>query len=256
MDKVDKQCIFDFILNDIVDEAIEKALGNDNVEKKLDIASLFGVDTIPKDELEKQYIDLSFIVSSSGYGGRFCGYKGRIIKEEATTTLSPEDTKEEMQEKFKLKDWQFSIQNGANGIEIIVLYPSIFKNTRLIKDAMLACGWSVSTKSRIVKDGMVWNAMSFDPLYQRNVSEEARQHEYLYHWTPLYNFASIKKEGLKPKSENRAYGYPDTVYFMIDTARKPTTLVVGGIAVNSFFIILCIKKKTLFYLGTIYIIHK
>lgn len=195
--------------------------------ENLDISSLFNIDSIPKEELEQQYVDLSFIVSSSGYGGKFMGHNGRILKEEATSTLPISETKEQMQSKFQFKDWQFATQKGCNGIRLVVLYPGIFKNTKLIKDAMMACGWSLAVKGFIKKDGMLWRAMSFDPMFQDDISSEARQSEYLYHWTPLYNYKSISVEGLKPRSENQMFDYPDRLHLIKGNLSRDKILDIG-----------------------------
>ena len=137
-------------------------------EDNLDISSLFNIDSMPVEELKQQYVDLAFTVSSSGYGGRFMGANGKIIKEEATSTLPIDETKRQIQSKFRLKDWQFATQNGCNGIRLVVLYPGIFKNTKLIKKAMLACGWSLAVKGFVIKDKMIWRAMSFGPMFQKD----------------------------------------------------------------------------------------
>lgn len=44
--------------------------------------------------------------------------------------------------------------------------------------------------------------MSFDPMFQKDVSAEARQYNYLYQWTPLYHYNNISLEGLKPRKNN------------------------------------------------------
>ena len=151
-------------LREIIKNVVYRALTSTAQEDNLDISSLFNIDSIPVEELRQQYVDLAFTVSSSGYGGRFMGANGDIIKEEATSTLPIDETKRQIQTKFHLKDWQFATQNGCNGIRLVVLYPGIFKNTKLIKNAMSACGWSLAVKGFIIKDKMIWRAMSFDPM--------------------------------------------------------------------------------------------
>ena len=151
----------------IIKNAVYRTLTSTVQEDNLDISSLFNIDSIPVEELKQQYADLAFTVSSSGYGGRFMGANGKIIKEDATSTLPIDETKHQIQTKFHLKDWQFATQNRCNGIRLAVLYPGIFKNTKLIKEAMLACGWSLSVKGFIIEDKMIWRAMSFDPMFQK-----------------------------------------------------------------------------------------
>lgn len=173
-------------LRKIIKNVVYKTLESTTQEEGLNIASLFNFDHIPEEELKQQYIDLSFTVSSAGYGGKFMGANGSILKEEASSTLSIVETKHQLQTKFHFKEWQFATQDGCNGVRLVVLYPGIFKNTKLIKDAMMACGWSLAVKGFIIKDKMVWRAMSFDPMFQKDVSAEARQYNYLYHCIILF----------------------------------------------------------------------
>ena len=147
-------------------EIVEKNTTEQNQEEKMDIDILFHFNAIPEKDLEEQYMDLSFVVSSSGFGGRFMGMKGEIIKEKATSTLPIDETKNQIQTKFHLKDWQFATQNVTNGVRLVILYPSILKNTKLIKNAMMACGWSLADKGYIIKKRMTWRAMSFGPIFQ------------------------------------------------------------------------------------------
>lgn len=201
-------------LVDIIREVISKTSQAQNEENNIDIEKIFHLSSIPDNELRKQYIDLSFTVSSSGYGGKFMGVNGDILKEDATETVPIEETCRQMRSKFNLKEWQVAEQTVANGIRLVILYPGIFKNTRLIKNAMLACGWTLAFKGFAFKDGMLWRAMSFGPLFQDDVSDETRKYRYLFHWTSLYNLNSIKNNGLQPRSENKLYDYPDRLHLI------------------------------------------
>ena len=132
----------------IISESLKKIINNGN-ENEIDIIRIFNLNDIPIDEIRYQYRDLSFTVSSSGYGGRFMGNNGQIINEDINSTLSIDETKNEIQSKFKFKDWQFTTQMGANGIELIVLYPGIFKNTSLINRL-----WKHVVGLFLLKDGL------------------------------------------------------------------------------------------------------
>jgi hypothetical protein len=224
-------------LTEIVKNAIYENIVKPQQIDYIDISSLFNFDSIPEEELKAQYIDLAFVVSSSGYGGKFMGANGKILKEEATSTLSIEETRRQIQSKFHFKDWQFATQNGENGVRLVILYPGILRNTRLIKQAMSACGWSLAVKGYIVKNKMVWRAMSFDPMFQEDVSTEARQYGYLYHWTPLYNYRLIAKEGLKPKSENSVFDYPDRLHLIKGNTPQDEVVAIG--------LQLCLSNKRL-----------
>ena len=195
-----------------VRETVNKILYGEN---DIDIIKIFKINEIPIKELREQYYDFSFVLSSSGYGGKFIAYNGDLLKEDAKSTLSINETKKEIYNKFKLKDWQFQTQMGANNIELIVLYPGIFQNTKLIKKSMEACGWSISTKGWVFIDNMLWRAISFDPVFQNNIANEVSKYKYLYHWTPLnlYN-TIISIEGLKPRSDNKLFDYPNRLHLL------------------------------------------
>ena len=149
-----------------------------------------------------------FFIEKRNYGN------GRILKEDATATMPVDETRKEISSKFNFKDWQFATRKPANGIELAILYPGIFRNSKHIIQAMSACGWTFSRKNYIVHNNMLWKAMSFDPMFQDDISSEAKGYKHLFHWTPLYNYANIMKEGLKPKSQNAVYKYPDRVHLM------------------------------------------
>jgi hypothetical protein len=132
----------------------------------VDIEVLFHFNSVPEEELKEQYMGLAFAVASSGYGGRFMVVNGKMMKEEASSTLSIEETKRQMQAKFNLREWQITTLTAMDGgVRFVVLYPGIAQNTRLITDAMSACGWSLAAQGDCVKSKMMWNAMSFAPIF-------------------------------------------------------------------------------------------
>lgn len=178
------------------------------------IENLVHFKNIPLDVLKRKYLDLSVFLSSAAYGGRFRYDSGAVLNEEAEVTLSPELTRKEICPKFNLDEWQFQNYSIANNIELILLLPDIAQNVQNMRDAMAACGWSLSTKETIGLDGMTWTAMTFDPMFQNDISSEAFGYGVLYHWSPSYNKESILKHGLIPKSENRRFDYPERVHVL------------------------------------------
>lgn len=219
----------DTTISKIVKDSIKKVLFESKSQKEiLDIESVFHFSSIPVEELEKQYVDLSHVVSESGYGGKFLGYRRRIIAEDATKTLSIDETRRQIQKKFKLKDWQFATEDGDNGLSFIILYPGIFRNTKVIQKAMNACGWSMAKKGTIVKDKMLWKSMSFDPLFQDDVSAEAKKFKYAFHWSPMRNYDSIMRDGLVPKSQNKLFKYPDRIHLIKGNTTKNELFYIGA----------------------------
>lgn len=215
-------------LRSIIIEKIQKILGvTDNMISQ-DVFEIFKLHNVSPEEFNEQYVDLIGEITLSGYGGNFMGTQGGgILCVESTTTLSVEDTKAQIQKKFRLKDWQFATSKGANGIELFVLIPSIFKNTRLIQKAMYACGWSLGTKELTRINNRRWWKMSFDPMFQENVISEIKKYTFLFHWTPQYNVESILKNGLQPRSENSAYQYPNRVHLLKPNITQYEALNIG-----------------------------
>ena len=208
-------------IKDIVFEVIKKILRK---ETKNDILEkVFHWSQIPDEELKRQYWNLSAMVSMSGYGGPFMGVNGKILKEDATYTMSVYETKETMSRKFNLEDWQIGSLKGSNNISLMFLIPNIDDNVQLLNSGMEACGWSYSNDIEVNRGWMSWIALTYDPMFQENVAPEARMYRYLYHWTPEYRYPIIKKEGLYPRSENFVFKYPNRLHVLkgdLDDARK------------------------------------
>lgn len=208
-------------LTEIVTEAVRNVL--QEVSDKDILETVFHWSQIPDEELERQYWNLSAMISMSGYGGPFMGVNGKILKEDATYTMSVYETKETMSRKFNLEDWQIGSMKGSNNISLMFLIPNIADNVPLLNSGMEACGWSYSNDIQVQRGWMKWIAMTYDPMFQENVASEARMYRYLYHWTPEYRYPIIKKEGLYPRSENSLFKYPNRLHVLkgdLDDERK------------------------------------
>ena len=114
-----------------------------------------------------------------------------LIKESTYLTLPVNQVKKELK-KLGFLDWQIKSEIRANKVKIIILYADIDKNTDIVVNKMLTCGWS---KARISKPqyiyGTLFRVMDFDPIEQDPLTKEARFHKYLYHLTPHHNVDSI-----------------------------------------------------------------
>ena len=204
-------------LQEIIEKVLKEVL-NDASDKKTisdaDVERIFHLDEIPYEEMEQQYQDLGWMASAKGFGGPFIGDEGKIIKEEATHTLSIEETKEIILYKFNLREWQFDVIQGANGITLAILIPDFGNNIESLNLGMEACGWSYSNQIKVMRFGKNWVALTYDPMFQENVADEARKFEYLYHWTLEGRYPNIKREGLRPRSENFSYKYPNRLHLL------------------------------------------
>lgn len=214
-------------LKRIISDCIKELLSEQNTHiSNFDLKKYFN--SIPINDLRQQYYDLNLFKNVGGFGDRFMLTAEGILKEENSTTLSPDETKSTLCKQFGLKDWQIKEIKGSNGITLMALFPKLGENKELIVDAMAACGWSIGTSEIIEKNDMLWNAMTFEPMQQDMISDTIRfQHRYLYHWTPLANYQNIIANGLEPRSENDIFHYAPRVHFLTDITNIIKVLSIG-----------------------------
>lgn len=209
------------LIREAIGEIFKEESDNDILEK------VFHWSLIPDEELEMQYWNLSAMVSMSGYGGPFMGVDGKILKEEATYTMSIYETKQIISQKFKLEDWQIGTLKGMNEISLMFLIPNIDDNIELLNDGMAACGWCYSNSIKVKRKNMDWIALTYDPMFQENVATEAKEYRFLYHWTPEYKYSRIKREGLWPRSENFVFKYPNRLHLLNGDLTDEQMLNIG-----------------------------
>ena len=194
--------------------------------------NIIDLDNIPEDALNRQYKELHLAAMGAGYGNVFFdGRKCEILKEDATYTMPYEDTIKELKRLYKLDDWQTKLhiesENGANKVQLVVVYADLYENKQLIKDTLHNCGWSLSLDYQVNKDGRKWNYMSFEPMFQDDVTEDALSHMFLFHITPLYNKENIEKNGLEPRSENIYFKYPKRVHVLKGNITEDEVIRIG-----------------------------
>ena len=137
-----------------------------------------------------------------------------LIKESAYLTLPVNQVRKELK-KLGFLDWQIKSEIRANKVKIIILYADIDKNTDIVVNKMLTCGWS---KARIsepqMKYGLALRVMDFDPMEQDPLTKEAHRHKYLYHLTPYKNVETIQQHGIEARSENDYLSYPPKAHII------------------------------------------
>lgn len=211
----------------IISESI-KLIMSESIKKQPVMSLEKYLDTIPFDELRRQYYDFSIMKGVGGFGDRFRYGDENMVVEENVTTLSPKETKDTMLHQFGLHDWQVREINGRNGLTLILVIPNIEQNDNDVINGMRACGWSVGTSNVIERNGMSWREITFDPMQQDMISDILRSRcRFLYHWTPLYNYWHIMDKGLVPKSENSLFMYSERVHFLTDIKNGMRTLSIG-----------------------------
>lgn len=64
-----------------------------------------------------------------------------------------------------MKNWQILIVQESHNVEVIVLFASLFKNSKIIKNEMRRLGFFPSITSWKRKGFMIWRAMKFESFY-------------------------------------------------------------------------------------------
>ena len=181
-----------------------------------DLSKYFDFDNIPEDEFKRQCVDLRIYAFSSGFGGKvfYNSDKNAIISESVEITQSYDETKQELKRLYNMSDWQICEQVVANNIKVMVLFCDTSNNRKLMIDTMSGCGWSLAKAQNIIINNIPWVMMSFDPMFQDDITDEILKYDFLYHITPKYNIDAIMSNGLEPRSENTYFQYPKRLHIL------------------------------------------
>lgn len=207
-----------------IDEDNEKYFDNDE-----DLSKYFDFDNIPEDEFKRQCVDLRIYAFSSGFGGKvfYDSDKNEIISESAEITHSYDDTKKELKRLYNMSDWQIREQVVANNIKVIVLLCDISNNRKMMIDTMSGCGWSLAKAQNIMLNGTPWVMLSFDPMFQDDITAEVMKYDFVFHITPKYNIDAIMLNGLEPRSENSYFQYPKRLHILKGDLDLPQIYDIG-----------------------------
>lgn len=208
---------------------MKKILTVDELQEQKNIQPLkyFDLSKISKQELMSKYVDFSFIVKNKGFGKNVFVTNNDIITESKYYTAVYETVKNTLQNKYDFDDWQIKEDCVANNVKLIILFVDYKHNKDIILAEMKSLGWSESISEKIVHYGIPVIAISFDPIYQMSITDEARSFEFLYHWTPNYNIKGILKNGLLPKQDNDVYKYHPRVHLMKGNIADENKVYIG-----------------------------
>lgn len=77
-------------------------------------------------------------------------------------------------------------------------------------------GYFLLKSQLMIYNGLKYNIMQFEPLFQENIRDKISKDGMLYHITPSKNIETIKEKGFIPSWQNKEFKYPNRVYFFID----------------------------------------
>jgi hypothetical protein len=203
-------------MNDnVIVEMFSALRGNKNTKTEEEIP-FPNLDGISKKELEAAYNEKFLLFTTLTLGNPFVDENKEpfVLCESFKFAVSPDYVEKVIKEYTRLRDWQFYKAKGKNGVSIYLL---LAKNDdfsiRLIKKGMERLGYFFSRSvDNIDKEGNKWIIFQFDPLLQKEDTEEIMKNGHLYHITPTYNVKSIMTFGLQPRHYNDVYYYPDRIY--------------------------------------------
>ena len=183
----------------------------------------FDINSIPEEELTKQYYDFDFYCSINSFSNPLLATdEGKYLSEDRRFSYPIEKVEAWMRKSFGLASWQIMRIEGEQNLEVIMIVPSIGENERKIIKGMTHLGYYYSTR-KVVRDlnGKQWAKLQFEAKYPQNDTEEIRyDNKILYHLTPRYNLDDILSKGLVPLHLNSMFEYPPRTYFLYDSASR------------------------------------
>lgn len=166
--------------------------------------------------LQKYYVDFRLFQFNNGFDKLKLGAK--YIKEAFDDIVTADEVVKSIQSKYHLPDNFIYKQEAFNKIYVYIAVALVGINDELIINDMSHLGFFLSTKGqRQIINGLWYQVLRFEPDYQMQEDKTdyiKQNYDKLYHITPAYNLNDIFSEGLKPKSSNKVYNYPDRVYLI------------------------------------------
>lgn len=187
---------------------------NEEIKKydKLNNGFVFDLSKIPKEELEKQYVDFSKQFSFRSYANPLSKDVNGYLFESFGDVLPSDAVVKALMMEYKLKEWQFKCIEYCNKVSIYILIPDIGDNVNKITADMDRMGYFLGQD---FINGNGWRQVNYEPKEQEDNTEEIKEKfKVLLHLTPYYNVDSIMRFGLIPKNANLMYNYPQRVYML------------------------------------------
>lgn len=135
-------------------------------------------------------------------------------------TVDIDIVRKSLNDKYLFADFQFGIKL-SNDVKYAIIIADVGDNLKMINKDMERYGYFFSHCKEFKLHGMDWIALQFEPYVQDNVNYIVRNNmKFVYHITPVSNLKSILKTGLKPKSKNFEFKYPERLFFVKDNVSE------------------------------------
>ena len=200
-------------LKEIVSESIVKVL-SEETDKIPKVEDFFDIKSLSKQDVLSIANDLRVFIINQGFNSDITTDGNLIVKEGNNLTMPIKLLRTELK-KLGFKNWQVKSQVQFNKVRVVVLYVDLDKNSEIVENKMLSCGWTRAFTTPVTNMfGIPVRVMGFDPKEQKSLTKEARKYVYLYHWTPYGNVQSILRTGIEARNENDFLSYPPKVHLM------------------------------------------
>lgn len=191
-------------LRNVVSESIQEFPKES--EESFSVADYFDIKSLTREKVLYMATDIRAYLFRHPYDLNLTE-DGNVIQEEVSGVMPTGELKEELK-KLGFQDWQIIYEPVNNGVHIVILYADIAKNSKIITDAMMSCGWMLAKQSEpVTLFNVPISIMEFDPKEQPSINQEVGKYRYLYHLTPVQNVASILTNGIEARNENDGYYY-------------------------------------------------
>lgn len=139
----------------LANEAVNRAIGDGNV----DVRDYFDIDSLSKKDLMSMVTDMRVYLVGKGFDSDLTVDGDLVINEGVGDVMNVGGLRKELS-KLGFRQWQIKSEVRSNRVRTVILYADIEKNTEIIKNKMLSCGWMVAyISSVVVKEGIPLRVM-------------------------------------------------------------------------------------------------
>lgn len=179
--------------------------------------------------LQKYYTDFRLFLFHKGFTKLSLGAK--YIKEAFDDIITADEVVKCIQGKYHLPNNFIYKQEAFNKIYIYIAVALLGINDDLIISEMNHLGFFLSLKGeKQIINGLWYQVLRFEPDYQMQEDKTdyiKSKYDNLYHLTPVYNLKDIFETGLKPKSNNKIYNYPERIYLLCPDIDRHDLIILG-----------------------------
>ena len=203
------------IISEIVNRVLEKKTANTNID----------ISDIDINVLRDAYRDLRLTPKVTSFDDILSDLPG--LNENFGDVLPADEVVEKIRKKYYFSSDLVKKVEAENKISVYVVIALVGINVTLIERDMDKMGYFLGLKQPPqTVNGMTFQVLQFEPKSEKQNDETElikSKYKMLFHWTPLYLYDIIMKNGLIPDCKNGLYRFPPRIY-LIKGDSTPTEL--------------------------------